>query len=336
MKNQTIFFKNNILVMDTATIVGPKEHEGPLGVYFDKDIEDDLLGQKTFEYAEIMLHTTVIKYLLNKTKLKQDDIDMCFCGDLMDEIIACNYAMRNFSIPFMGLFNACATFGEAVILGSVMLDSGHADRIICSTSSHFSTAERQFRNPLELGTQRTPLSQTTVTGAGATLLNKKFGKIAVECATIGRVIDYGVKDANDMGAAMVPAARETLLSHLEATGRSPSYYDLILTGDLGKAGSNLLRILMKEKGVILGDNYNDCGAMMFIGDQEKIGQGGSGPACVNVTFNGYVYKKMMSGELTKVLLIPTGALLSKISNLQGETIPSIAHAISFVRKAEFQ
>lgn len=329
MKNHTVFFKSNILIENTATIVGPKEAEGPMGVWFDKSFEDDTLGQKTFEKAEIAMHTSVIKYLLNKTKLHEQDIDICLCGDLLDEIISSNFTMRSFDIPFMGVFNACATFSESLILAAFMLESGHVDRVICSVSSHFSTAERQFRFPLELGNQRTPLSQVTTTGAGATLLNRRFGRIAIDCATVGRVVDYGVKDANDMGAAMAPAARETLLAHFEATGRRPDYYDLILTGDLGKAGSDILRKLMDEKGIPMGNHYNDCGAMMFEGEQEKIGQGGSGPACSATIFNGYVYKRMMSGELKKVLFVPTGALLSKISGLQGETIPGIAHAVSF-------
>jgi stage V sporulation protein AD len=329
MKNHTVFFRSNILVENTATIVGPKEAAGPLGAWFDKSFEDDALGQKTYEKAEIAMHTSLIKYLLNKTRLHEQDIDVCLCGDLLDEIISCNFTMRNFDIPFMGLYNACATFAEGLILAAFMLESGQVDRVICSVSSHFSTAERQYRYPLELGNQRTPLSQVTTTGAGATLLNKRFGKVAIDCATVGRVIDYGIKDANDMGAAMAPAARETLLAHFAATGRRPDDYDLILTGDLGKAGSELLRKLMEEKNVRLGGQYNDCGAMMFEGDPEKIGQGGSGPACSAAVFNSFVYKRMLNGELKRVLLVPTGALLSKISSLQGETIPAIAHAVSF-------
>jgi len=330
MKNHTVFFNSKILIEDTATIVGPKEAAGPMGIWFDKSFEDDALGQKTYEKAEIAMHTSLLKYLLNKTKLKEHDIDVCLCGDLLDEIISCNFTMRGFDIPFMGVYNACATFAESLIIAAFMLDSGQVDRVICSVSSHFSTAERQYRSPLELGNQRTPLSQTTTTGAGATLLNKSSGKVAIDCATLGRVVDYGVTDANDMGAAMAPAARETLLAHFEATGRKPDYYDLILTGDLGKAGSGILRKIMAEKGIDLNKNYNDCGAMIFEGDPEKIGQGGSGPACSATIFNGYVYKRMMRGELKKVLLVPTGALLSKVSGLQGESIPAIAHAVSFV------
>ncbi len=332
MRNQTIYFKNKILIEDTATIVGPKEADGPIAKYFDKTAKDDLLGQKSHERAETRLHISTIRYLLNKTGLTESDIDLCICGDLLDEIAGCNFTMREFDIPFMGVYNACATFAESMILASCLLDSGNFERIICSTSSHFCTAERQYRFPLELGNQRTPLSQWTATGVGATLLNKKNGSVSIDCATIGKVIDYGVTDVNDMGAAMAPAARETLLAHLEGTKRDVDYYDLIATGDLGEAGHRLLTILMKDKGVNITNNYSDCGIILFNRAAQDVGQGGSGAACSSTVFNGYIYKKMLAGELNRVLLIPTGALVSKTSSLQGESIPGIAHAISFVRE----
>lgn len=332
MKNHTIFFKNDILIENTATIVGPKEHQGPMGKYFDKFVNDDLLGQKSYEHAETRLHISALRYLLNKSGLTDHEIDLCISGDLLDEICGSNFTMRDFDIPFMGVYNACATFGEALIFASSLLDTGNFERIICSTSSHFSTAERQYRFPLELGNQRTPLAQWTVTGVGATLLNRDKGCVRIESATIGRVVDYGVTDANDMGAAMAPAARETLLAHLEGTSRDPDYYDLILTGDLGEAGHRLLKLLMEEKGVRLSDdNYTDCGILIFNRQGQDVGQGGSGAGCSSSVFNGYVYKKMLQGELRRVLLIPTGALVSKTSNLQGESIPGIAHAVSFER-----
>lgn len=332
MRNQTIYFKNKILIEDTATIVGPKEADGPIAKYFDKTAKDDLLGQKSHERAETRLHISTIRYLLNKTGLTESDIDLCICGDLLNEIAGCNFTMREFDIPFMGVYNACATFAESMILASCLLDSGNFERIICSTSSHFCTAERQYRFPLELGNQRTPLSQWTATGVGATLLNKKNGSVSIDCATIGKVVDYGVTDVNDMGAAMAPAARETLLAHLEGTKRDVDYYDLIATGDLGEAGHRLLTILMKDKGVNITNNYSDCGIILFNRAAQDVGQGGSGAACSSTVFNGYIYKKMLAGELNRVLLIPTGALVSKTSSLQGESIPGIAHAISFVRE----
>ena len=331
MKNNTIFFKKDILIESTATIVGPKEHEGPLGKYFDKHLKDDLIGQKSYERAETKLHISTIRYLLNKARRDESSVDLCIMGDLLDEISGCNFTMREFNAPYFGVYNACATFGEALIIGATMLESEVANRVICSTSSHFSTAERQYRFPLELGNQRTPLSQWTVTGVGATMLNKEIGCVRLESATIGRVIDYGVTDANDMGAAMAPAARDTLINHLEGTSRDVDYYDLILTGDLGEAGHRLLKLLMEEKGIQLGDNYSDTGIMIYNRIGQDVCQGGSGAGCSSTVFNSFVYKKLENGELNRVLLIPTGALVSKTSNLQGESIPGIAHAVSFER-----
>ncbi len=331
MKNNTIFFKNNILIESTATIVGPKEHEGPLGKYFDKHLKDDLIGQKSYERAETKLHISTIRYLLNKTCRDESSVDLCIMGDLLDEISGCNFTMREFNVPYFGIYNACATFGEALIIGATMLENEVANRVICSTSSHFSTAERQYRFPLELGNQRTPLSQWTVTGVGATMLNKEIGCVRLESATIGKVVDYGVTDANDMGAAMAPAARDTLINHLEGTNRDIDYYDLILTGDLGEAGHRLLKLLMEEKGFSLGDNYSDTGIMIYNRIGQDVCQGGSGAGCSSTVFNSFIYKKLESGELNRVLLIPTGALVSKTSNLQGESIPGIAHAVSFER-----
>lgn len=331
MKNNTIFFKKDILIESTATIVGPKEHEGPLGKYFDKHLKDDLIGQKSYERAETKLHISTIRYLLNKARRDESSVDLCIMGDLLDEISGCNFTMREFNAPYFGVYNACATFGEALIIGATMLESEVANRVICSTSSHFSTAERQYRFPLELGNQRTPLSQWTVTGVGATMLNKEIGCVRLESATIGRVIDYGVTDANDMGAAMAPAARDTLINHLEGTSRDVDYYDLILTGDLGEAGHRLLKLLMEEKGIQLGDNYSDTGIMIYNRIGQDVCQGGSGAGCSSTIFNSFVYKKLENGELNRVLLIPTGALVSKTSNLQGESIPGIAHAVSFER-----
>ncbi len=331
MKGQTLFFRNPIYVLGCSSIAGPKEGEGPLGKYFDKSVGDDLLGQKSYERAEVKFHASVIKYLLNKTKIPSAEIDACFAADLLDEIVGSSFTMREFDIPFMGVYNACASFAEAIISGSAMIEAGLMRRVICSTSSHFSTAERQYRFPLELGNQRTPLAQWTVTGAGAVMLDSENGKIKVDLATIGKVIDFGVKDANDMGAAMAPAAADTLRAHFKSTNRAPEYYDLILTGDLGEAGSRTLKRLMSETGYDMENNYEDCGALIFNREAQKVGQGGSGAACSSMVFAGYVFKKMLSGEYKKVLLAPTGALVSKTSSLQGESIPGICHAVSFVR-----
>ena len=320
---------DGVFVENTASVVGPRESEGPLGKYFDKTVKDDLLGQKSHELAEIRFHISAIRYLLNKTSHTEKDVDLCISGDLLDEITGASLTLREFDIPFMGAYNACATFAESVITASVFISSGKFSRIISSTSSHFSTAERQYRFPLELGNQRTPLSQWTVTAAGAVMLSDVPSKVAVKRATLGKVIDLGVTDANDMGACMAPAAADTIFRHFAESGLSPDYYDLIATGDLGVAGSELMKLLIKKRGLELGLNYNDCGAMIFNRVSQDVGQGGSGAACSSSVFSGYIYKKMLSGTLKRVLLVPTGALCSKTSTLQGESIPGIAHAVAF-------
>lgn len=328
MKNQTLFFNNPVYICETATIGAKKEKDGPLGKYINCTIEDDLLGQKSHEYAEAKMHIGALKQLLNRAKLSADDINCVFAGDLLDEISGSNFALRELDIPFMGVYNACATFGEALIIGASMISSGLMNKVICSTSSYYATAERQYRFPLELGNQRTPLAQWTVTGAGATLLTSDIpSDIKITCATVGKVIDFGVNDANDMGAVMAPAALDTILTHLSDTNRDINYYDLILTGDLGHAGSRLFQKLAKQKGYSFEENYSDCGILIYNREAQNVEQGGSGAGCSNIVFNGYVYKQMLENKYKKVLLVPTGALLSKMSNLQGETIPGIAHAI---------
>ncbi len=328
MKSQTIFFENKVYIKSSSTIAGPKEGEGPLKSYFHNIIDDDLLGQKSFELAETKMHTLVVNNLLNNNKMKESDISCGIGGDLLDEIVGCNFTYRELDIPFLGVYSACASFGESLIVGSSMISGGFMQNVICSSSSHFSSAERQYRYPLELGSQRTPLSQWTVTGAGCTLLsNENCSDIVITCGTIGRVVDYGVKDANNMGGAMAPAALDTLLTHLRDTNRDETYYDLIVTGDLGHAGSRLLQELAKEKGVNLDKNYTDCGILIFNREAQKVNQGGSGACCCNLVFNSYIITQLKLKKIRKLLFIPTGALLSKTSSLQGESIPSIAHAV---------
>lgn len=330
MKGQTIKFRDPVAITDTATIAGPKEGEGPLSQYYDYVLKDDVIGQKSHEEAEIMMQLSCLKNLVNKARLKPDDIDCVFGGDLLDEIIGCNFAMRDFDAPFFGLYNACATFGEALIMGASMIDAGYMDRVIATTTSHFATAERQYRFPLELGSQRTPLSQWTVTGAGCSLLQRSNDRsIKITSGTIGKVVDYGVSDANDMGAVMAPAAMHTIIAHLNDTGRDFDYYDMIATGDLGEGGKRLMeKLLLKEFGKEIGNNYTDCGILIFNREGQDVGQGGSGACCSNLVFNSYLYSMMKRGQIKRLLLVPTGALLSKISSLQGETIPAIAHAVS--------
>lgn len=329
MTGQTLFFDKPVSVTHVATIAGPKEGEGPLKDYFDYILKDDIIKQKSYEHAEIELQRRVIQQLLNKSCLTESEINAVFAGDLLDEIIGCNFALREFDIPFLGLYNACATFGEALILGASMLQGGLMKNVICTTTSHFATAERQYRFPLELGNQRSPLAQWTVTGAGGCILavNNERG-IKITAGTIGKVVDYGVSDANDMGAVMLPATLDTLETHFRDTGRNVDYYDMIVTGDLGHAGGRLLLSMVKEKGYNLDENYTDCGILVYNREAQGVGQGGSGAGCSSLVFCSYLYKLMQRGLKRRILLIPTGALLSKTSSLQGETIPAIAHAVS--------
>lgn len=339
---RSIKFESKINVISSFSIVAKKERDGNFGLSFDRCLSNDLWGEKSYEKAECKIMRETIMGAIKKAKILKEDIDYLLAGDLLNEITASSLAARCFPCGFLGLYNACSTFGEAVILGSLLLESKNASTIAACTSSHFSSAERQYRFPLELGNQRTPTSQWTVTGSGCVLLScldskiiipnpsmqKSYG-VKVTEATIGRVVDMGVVDASNMGAAMAPAAADTLITHFQDMETKPTDYDLVLTGDLGKHGKKLLEILMKDEGYQLPeDTYNDCGAMYYKEKQHTI-QGGSGAGCSSSAFCGYFLKKMFRGEINKILLVPTGALLSKDTPLQKESIPSIAHAVCF-------
>lgn len=326
-KGETVILDKPVGILGAAVVVGKKEKEGPLGKYFENVVPNDLIGEKTHEKAEAKMHLLSLKSLLNKVKLSNRDIDVAFAGDLDDEIVSSSFTMREMEMPFYGIYNACATFGEGLSLAAMTLSGGFANHCTVSVSSHFCTAERQYRYPLELGSQRTPLSQWTVTAAAAFALTSEPQEISITAFTTGTVIDYGVTDANNMGGAMAPAARDTLVKHFTNTATKPSDYDMIYTGDLGDAGSRILKLLMDEQGYDLSKNYYDCGQLIYNKEAQKVGQGGSGAACAASVFGTFIMKKLKDGELKKILIVPTGALLSKISSLQKESIPSIAHAV---------
>lgn len=325
---QTMVFKNKPRVLSGYSIVGPKEAEGPLDPYFHKRLRKDDFGQKSYEKAECKLHMSAISGAIIAAGLSARDVDLNIGGDLLNQIITSSFSARELDIPFIGMYSACSTFGQALIVGASLIDGGYVSRAACSTSSHFSTAERQYRFPLELGTQMTPTSQWTVTGAGCTLLSKEGSKIYVESATVGKVIDYGITDANNMGAAMAPAAAHSVLQHLKDTSRDIDYYDCVVTGDLGIYGSRLFEELLKSEGIESAKVHKDCGEMIF-DKKQRCPQGGSGAGCSSVVFNSYFLHQMKVGSIKRMLLVPTGALLSKLSSLQGESIPSIANAVSF-------
>ena len=325
---QTIKFNTPPTITETSSIVGPKEAQGPLAKYFDQCLEDEFWGEKTWEKAESKIIKENVNTLIFKSGIPIDQIDYCFAGDLLNQCISSSFGLRDINLPFFGVFGACSTFVESMCLGSVFIEGGGAKNVVCATSSHFCSAEKQFRFPLELGNQRTPTAQWTVTGSGAALLSSSGSGPYITNITPGKIIDMGIKDANNMGAAMAPAAFDTLIAHLQDTCRKPSYYDLIITGDLGYIGKDILTELANTKGYNIKNNYNDCGVLIFDKNEQDTHSGGSGCACVATTFSGYLYKQLKSRKINKILLIATGALMNATSSQQGESIPGIAHAIS--------
>ena len=331
MGRQTISFQNAPKIIGNYSIVGEKEGHGNFKEYFDYIMKNDLFGEKTFENAERKMLEHAILNASDKAGIKTQDLDLLVCGDLLNQIISSSFTAREFDVTFLGLYGACSTMAETLAVGSSFVDSKYFTNVACATSSHFSSAERQYRFPLELGNQRPPVSQWTVTGAGCTILSDSGSDIEIVNATFGKVTDFGISDVNNMGAAMAPAAMSTLIAHFEDTNTTPDDYDLILTGDLGKLGSEILMDLMENKGFKLKDSYSDCGQMIFNNNQ-KTYQGGSGCGCSAVVLNSYVMQKMREGVYKKVLFAATGALLSTLSSQQGNTIPGICHAVEIRRK----
>lgn len=326
--NQTVMFSEPPTIIATSTMVGPKENEGPLSKYFDRALDDDYFGESSWEKAESKMIRETIKKAINNANKKINEVNYMFAGDLLNQIVSSSFAAREFDIPFFGLYGACSTMAESLSIGAMTIDGGYADTVVCATSSHFSSAERQYRFPLEQGVQRPPYAQWTVTGAGAAVLSNKGNGPVITHVTTGKVIDFGIKDANNMGAAMAPAAASTIAAHFKDTGRAPEYYDLILTGDLAEVGRSITVELLKKEGLNVDSNYTDCGILIFDKEKQDTHAGGSGCGCSAVVLNGYIYKEMKKGKFKKILFIATGALLSPITSWQGESIPSIAHAVA--------
>ena len=323
----TIFFENKPKIIATGTIAGPKECAGVVGKYVDKTLSDDMFGESTYEKAECKMLSYAIAKAIENAGLAEQDVDLLISGDLLNQIISASFAARDYDFPFLGVYGACSTMAESLAIGAAFINAGYHQRVVAATGSHFSSAERQYRYPLELGNTRPPQSQWTVTGAGGAVLAAKGSSTAITSATFGKVVDFGITDVNNMGAAMAPAACDTVLAHLRDTKREAGYYDLIVTGDLGALGSRILKDLTWEKGVDIANNHVDCGEIIYKVIEDEF-QGGSGAGCSAVVFNSYIMDKLKKRELNKVLFVATGALLSTVSSGQGESIPCIAHAVT--------
>lgn len=326
--SQTIQFDTPPTILETASIVGPKEANGPLAEHFDQCLEDEFWGESSWEKAESKIIKETVNTVISKSGISQSDIDFCFAGDLLNQCISSSFGLRELNIPFFGIFGACSTFVESMCLASVFIEGGAANNVLCSASSHFCSAEKQFRFPLELGNQRPPTSQWTVTGAGAAILSKTGQGPFITHITPGKVVDMGIKDANNMGAAMAMAALDTIVTHFKDTGRKPSYYDAILTGDLGYIGKEILSEQIQTKGYNVNSNYNDCGVLIFDKEKQDTHAGGSGCACIATVFSGFLFKQLKAKKLKRILLVATGALTNSTTVQQGESIPGIGHAIS--------
>lgn len=325
-KSQTLVFKNRPRIIAGMSVVGDKEGEGPLGKYFDTIEPDPKMGKISFEKGETAMFSKAIEGAAAKAGMQIFDIGALFAGDLLNQLVSSSYAARDLPVSYFGLYSACSTMTEALSLGAAMINAGYFKTAACATGSHFATAERQYRFPLEYGCQRPPYAQWTVTAAGCSILADSGNGPAITHATIGRVVDYGITDANNMGAAMAPAAFDTVLAVLEDTEMKIEDFDGIFTGDLGRLGGEILRDLCRERGIELGQRYSDCGEMIFSSEQECY-SGGSGAGCSACVLNSFILDKMKKHEYNRVLLMATGALMSPTTSFQGESIPAICHAV---------
>ena len=324
----TVIFDKKPSVLSFAAVVGEKEGKGPYGQCFDEVEKDAYFGQETWEKAESENLRRSVAHTLKKGGFQAKDIDFAISGDLLNQCISSGYALRSLEIPFFGVYGACSTMAESMALGSLIIGGGGGKRILCATSSNFCSAEKQFRTPLEYGGQRTPNAQWTVTGSGSVVLGEEGKGPYIEAVTCGKIVDMGVTDIGNMGAAMAPAFVDTVKNHLNAMERDISYYDLILSGDLGLIGKSIAIELFERDGIDIGDKYNDCGAMIFDKKTQDTHAGGSGCGCAASMLCGYILPEMKKGKLKRVLFAATGALMSPTSTMQGESIPSISHAIS--------
>lgn len=326
----TIQLSNRPMILSYAAVVGKKEGEGPLGNVFDRVFEDTTLNEKTWEKAESDMQKEAVTCALNKAALSPSQVQHIFAGDLLNQCTASTYGLRELNIPLYGQFGACSTMAQTLSMAAIFVDSGAADICCAVTSSHFCTAERQFRFPLEYGGQRPPTAQWTATAAGAAVVGMGGSGVRIAEVLGGRQVDLGVTDANNMGAAMAPAAADTLYRFFEDTHTSPSDYDLILTGDLAAVGSEMLHKLLEKKGYHLGDKHDDCGLMIYDRQKQDVHAGGSGCGCSAAVLCSDILQRMTAKKLHDIVFVGTGALMSPTTSQQGESIPGIAHLVHLV------
>lgn len=334
---QSILFSNPPIILSGASIAGKKEGEGPLGSFFDRIEEDPMVGGTTWEDAESRLMKMSCELAVQKANLKNSDIRFLIGGDLLGQLIATSFGIVDLEIPLFGVYGACSTMGESMALGSILVDGGYAEKVLAVTSSHFAGAEKQFRFPLAYGNQRPFSASWTVTGSGAVVIAKSDGEniknnsdepiITVKGVTVGKIVDYGLKDSMNMGACMAPSAYSTISQNFKDLGEQPSYYDKIITGDLGYVGKDILIDLLKQDGYDISSNHMDCGIEIFDKDSQDTHAGGSGCGCSAITLTGYIMHKLRRREWKRVLFVPTGALLSTVSFNEGNSVPGIAHGI---------
>lgn len=328
-KGSTIIYDNPIYIQNSFSQVGKLEGEGPMGKYFDVVCNDALFGAQSWEEAENRLVKTTISGLLTKCSLASNDIDFVFAGDLLNQCVGSSFGIKDFDIPFYGLYGACSTFVEGVSLGATYINSGFGKKIIAIASSHFCSSEKQYRFPLEYGGVRTPTSQWTVTGSGGVVLTDESSNVKITSATVGKMVDMGVTDANNMGAAMAGAAADTIYNHFNDMNIDINYYDCIVTGDLGSVGTKLLRELLINKGMDIANFHKDTGMMIFDSALQGTKAGGSGCGCVASVFSSYFMSKLIKGEYKKIFVVGTGALMSPTTVQLGKPIVGIAHGVAF-------
>lgn len=324
---QSLTFPKDVYIISSASVVGKKEGEGPLGQTFDMVCDDNKFGEDTWEMAESTLQKEALSLAMGKAKLAPEDIRYLFAGDLLGQTIATSFGLMDYQIPLFGLYGACSTAGESLSLASMCVGAGYAKTVAALTSSHFASAEKQFRYPLEYANQR-PVSATwTVTGSGAFVLSCTKSRVRITGITTGKIVDMGVKDSMNMGAAMAPAAADLIVQNLEDFKRTPQDYDKIVTGDLGYVGQEILIDLVKKKKIDISGVHEDCGILIFDRESQGTGSGGSGCGCSAVTLSSHYLPMLEDGTLNRILFVPTGALLSTVSFNEGQSVPGIAHAV---------